>query len=227
MLPSSGVLYQRPRRRDKVKKGLSVWGRGLILGSLLVMIATGLLPVIIGREETRDRLKKLASSQITFSDLLRINADDQIKVTSSTYFTIDIPKIEARAYVTANVDAGDKGEYKKVLKTGIAHAKGTLLPGMGGGITLFAHSTDVLANVGRFNAVFYELDELKDGDEVIVWFLGEKYRYIVSGSRVVPPSDVVVFKQSKDQEKLFLVTCTPRGTTKNRLVVEASLLDRG
>lgn len=226
MLPDSGILFQRPKRRDKVKKGLSTWGKGLALGSLLVMITTGLLPVIIGKEEAKERLRQL-SSQVTFSDLLRINADEQARVTPATYFTIDIPKIGAKSFVKDNVDAANEKEYKKVLKTGIAHAKGTLLPGMGGGVTLFAHSTDVAVNVGRFNAVFYRLDELEKGDMVIVWFLGERYSYRVTGSLVTDPSDVEVFKQSSDGEKLYLVTCTPRGTTDKRLIVEASLLDSG
>ncbi|MFH1280190.1 MAG: sortase [Candidatus Beckwithbacteria bacterium] len=223
MLPSSGVIYQRPRRRDKVKKSLSVWGKGLILGSLMVIITTGILPLIIGKEEARQKLKELKLSQITFSDLLRINADEQTKVTPATYFTIDIPKIKAKSQVQVNVNAGNKKEYEKALKEGIAHVRGTMLPGMGGGVTLFAHSTDLLANVGRYNAVFYKLDELVVGDEVVVWFLGEKYEYRVVGSFVTEASNVEVFKQSKDEEKLFLVTCTPRGTTKKRLVVEAEL----
>jgi len=221
MLSSSGVIYQRVTRKAKVKRGLSVWGKGLVLGSLLIIITTGLLPAIIGKEEARRKLRELQFSQITFSDLLRIEADDQTKVTPATYFTIDIPKIGALSKVEVNVDASNKTEYKKVLKNGIAHAKGTMLPGMNGGITLFAHSTDILANVGRFNAVFYRLDELKQGDEVVVWFLGERHVYQVEGIQVVEPENVEVFKRQEGVEKLYLVTCTPRGTTDKRLVVRA------
>ncbi|MEA3355633.1 MAG: sortase [Patescibacteria group bacterium] len=223
MLPDSGIIYQRPKRRDKIKKSLSAWGKGLVLGSLMIIISMGILPLIIGREEARQRLKELKLSQITFSDLLKINANDQTKITSSTYFMIDIPKLGALSKVVANVDAGNKKEYEKALKNGIAHVKGTMLPGMGGGITLFAHSTDILANVGRFNAIFYKLDELEKGDEIVVWFLGEKYVYRVVGSQVVEADNVEVFKENKDGEKLFLVTCTPRGTTQRRLIVEADL----
>ena len=224
MLPSSGIIYQCPKKRDKIRDILFVWGKGLVLGSFLVIVTTGILPLIIGREDARQKLKELKLSQITFSDLLRINADDQTKVTPATYFTIDIPKLGALSKVKVNVDTSNKKEYEKALKEGIAHAKGTLLPGMGGGITLFAHSTDILANIGRFNAVFYRLDELEKGDEVVVWFLGERYVYRVVGSRIVEASNVEVFKQSRDGEKLFLVTCTPRGTTKKRLIVEARRL---
>jgi len=75
--------------------------------------------------------------------------------------------------------------------------------------------------VSWYNAVFYRLDELAPGDEIIVWFLGEKKLYRVTGSKILPPNNVEAFKAEKNGEKLYLVTCTPRGTTKNRLIVEA------
>jgi len=41
-----------------------------------------------------------------------------------------------------------------ILQKGIAHAQGSVFPGMQGNIYLFAHSTDNWWNVGRYNAVF-------------------------------------------------------------------------
>ena len=205
------VIYSRKRRL--IKKNLTHTGRGILLGSVLVLGVMFLLPFSVGKKPTYQ--------QITFSDLLRINAADLIKVTPLSYFSLEIPKIRAKAQVTANVNSADKKEYQAVLKQGVAHAAGTYLPGMGGAVTLFAHSTDMEVNVAMYNAVFYRLDELVPGDEIIVWFLGEKKVYRVTGSKILPPSNVEVFKAEKNGEKLYLVTCTPRGTTKNRLIVEA------
>ncbi|MBU1499410.1 class E sortase [Patescibacteria group bacterium] len=213
------IVYSRKKRL--VKKNLTHAGRGILLGSVLVLLTTILLPFSLGKQQNYQRLKELAYNQITFNDLLRLNAAETIKVTPLSYFSLEIPKIEAKAQVTANVNSGDKKEYQSVLKQGVAHAAGTYLPGMGGSVTLFAHSTDIEANVSWYNAVFYRLDELVKGDEIIVWFLGEKKVYRVTGSKILPPSNVEAFKAEKTQEKLYLVTCTPRGTTKNRLIVEA------
>ena len=213
------VIYSRKRRL--IKKNLTHTGRGILLGSLLVLATTILLPFSLGKQQQYKRLKELTNNQITFSDLLRINAADLIKVTPLSYFSLEIPKIRAKAQVTANVNSADKKEYQAVLKQGVAHAAGTYLPGMGGAVTLFAHSTDMEVNVAMYNAVFYRLDELVPGDEIIVWFLGEKKVYRVTGSKILPPSNVEVFKAEKNGEKLYLVTCTPRGTTRNRLIVEA------
>lgn len=207
------IVYSRKRRL--IKKNLTHLGRGILLGSVLVLATTILLPFSVGKKPTYP--------QITFADLLRLNAAETIKVTPLSYFSLEIPKIKATAQVIANVNSADKKEYQAALKQGVVHAAGTYLPGMGGSVTLFAHSTDIEANVSWYNALFYRLDELVQGDEIIVWFLGEKRIYRVVGSRVVPPNDTSMFRAEKNGEKLYLVTCTPRGTTKNRLIVEAVL----
>lgn len=213
------VIYSR--KKKLLKKNLNHLGRGILLGSVLVLVTTLLLPFSLGKQQEHRRLKELANNQITFNDLLRLNAADALKVTPLSYFSLEIPKIGATAQIIANVNSNKKKEYQAALKQGVAHAAGTYLPGMAGSVTLFAHSTDIEANVGLYNAVFYRLDELVKGDEIIVWFLGEKKVYQVTGSRVVSPDDVSMFRSEKNGEKLYLITCTPRGTTKNRLIIEA------
>jgi sortase A len=191
-----------------------VAGRGIFLGGLLLLITTVALPWFLRSEPE-------PIPQITFDDLLRIDADQAPEITEATFFTIDIPKIGAKSRVIPNVDAADKFEYGQALSRGVAHAAGTYLPGMDGAVTLFAHSTDFEANVATYNAVFYRLDELNPGDLITVWYLGRKYDYRVSKTRVTSPTDVDMFKSQPGDKKLYLVTCTPRGTTKNRLIVEA------
>lgn len=205
------------RRRRLAKKRLTHAGRGLFLGSLLVVLGIVALPLFF-----KSQVKPL--TQITFSDLLRIEADQAPEINETTFFSISIPRIGAQSRVVPNVDAADKFEYGRALETGVAHAAGTFLPGMNGATTLFAHSTDSAANVSRYNAVFYRLDELRPGDLVTLWYLGKKYDYRVSGSQIVPPNNVEIFSTRPGREKLYLVTCTPRGTTKNRLIIEAEII---
>ena len=188
---------------------------------LLLVVA---LPMILGRQEARLRLEQLKSNIVTFSDLLRLEADEQSKVNPATYFSLEIPKIGAYSQVIPNVNTHSQKVYSEALKQGVAHAAGTLLPGSGGSVTLFAHSTDLAANIDTYNAVFYRLDELEVGDTITLWYMGEKLTYSVVGSRVTPPADVAVFTKEVNGDKLYLVTCTPRGTTQNRLIVEAKLV---
>lgn len=144
---------------------------------------------------------------------------DEYKVDS--FFSVAIPRIGAASNIIMNVDPYNKTAYQKVLKKGVAHAKGSSVPGRGGQIYLFAHSTDSLINVSRFNAVFYKLKDLIAGDEIIVYYAHHKYEYRVSEVRVVEPDDLSWLEQKGGKERLLLQTCYPPGTTRKRLVVLA------
>src|SRR3990172_5416290 len=102
------------------------------------------------------------------------NAKEQILIPPDTEFSIVIPRIGVSQRIQANVDSTNKNEYLEVLKSAIAHAKGTAYPGVNGTTFLFAHSADNFWNIGRYNAVFYLLKELKPGDEIILFFRGKR-----------------------------------------------------
>ena len=137
------------------------------------------------------------------------------------YFSIIIPKIDAKANILANVDTANEDEYSKALMKGVAHAKGTYFPGQGKPIFLFAHSTNSSFNIARYNAVFYLLSKLEEGDIVVIFFADKKYVYKVTNSVVTDPFDTSWLYDTKPNETLYLMTCTPPGTTWNRLLVLA------
>lgn len=148
---------------------------------------------------------------------------EQILTPKDTKFSILIPKIGASAKVFPNIDPSDSNQFLSVLKQGVAHAKGTVFPGMKGNIYLFAHSTDNFWDVGRYNAIFYLLKDLKTGDEVVIFYQNKRHNYIVRNTKIVSPSDVsyIVDSQKQDKEMLILQTCWPPGTTWQRLLVFA------
>ncbi len=145
----------------------------------------------------------------------------EILVPQDPNFSIVIPKIGANAKVSGNVNAGDEKEYLEVLKKGVAHAAGTAFPGEGGHIFLFAHSTDYFWNVGSYNAVFYLLYKLEKGDEVNLFYQGQRVVYQVIDKRIVDPSQVEFLTKKTNREFLTLQTCWPPGTTLKRLLVFA------
>ena len=151
-----------------------------------------------------------------------LGAKEQVLVPKDTDFSILIPKIGASAKVFPNIDPSSENDFLPVLKQGVAHAKGTVFPGLSGNIYLFAHSTDNFWNVGRYNAIFYLIKDLKEGDEVVVFFDGKRYNYVVTGSKIANPDEVSYITQAKTgQEQLNLQTCWPPGTTFQRLLVFA------
>jgi LPXTG-site transpeptidase (sortase) family protein len=137
-------------------------------------------------------------------------------------FDVVIPKIGANARVLPDVDPANEPEYLDALKKGVAHAAGTAFPGEGGHIFLFAHSTDYIWNVSTYNAVFYLLYKVEKGDEVDIFYKGQRYVYKVIDKRVVDPSEVEYITRKTDQEFLTLQTCWPPGTTLKRLLVFAT-----
>ena len=139
-------------------------------------------------------------------------------------FSIIIPKLNAVSAIVENVDPLNQDEYLNALKKGVAHARGSAFPGSVGNVFLFAHSTDTLINVGRYNAIFFLIGHLTEGDEVDIYYKGRLYKYIVYDKKVVEPTDAEYLGTLTEGEKtLTLQTCYPPGTTFKRLVILARL----
>jgi len=166
--------------------------------------------------------KEEVGKEASFADILA-GQKEHILIPKDTDFSILIPKIGANAKVFPNVDPSNSDAFIPLLSKGVAHAKGTVFPGISGNTYLFAHSTDSFWNVGRYNAIFYLLKDLTVGDDIVVFFEGLRHNYKVTEVRVVEAEDVsfITESQNGDEEVLILQTCWPPGTTWKRLLVFA------
>lgn len=163
------------------------------------------------------------SSGSSFANVLT-GPTEQVLTAPDPNFSIVIPKIGAASKVIPNVDPTDENVYLPVLREGgVAHAKGTVFPGIAGNTYLFAHSTDNFWDVGRYNAVFYLLKDLSEGDDIVVFFENKRFNYKVSEIKILDPEDIsyLVQSQTEGRERLILQTCWPPGTTWKRLIVIA------
>lgn len=214
-------------------------GNFLLLLSLYGVFAT-FGPVILAETEFRIAQargvtfqiagQEIASSSATsrndkgspgFSDVLAGDTQ-QILKPKDTDFSILIPKINANATVIPNVDPINENDYLSALQKGVAHAKGTVFPGIKGTTYLFAHSADNWWDAGRYNAVFYLLIHLKAGDEIVVFFEGRRYNYVVEQTLTANPEDITFLTQAQNtDEQLVLQTCWPPGTAWKRFYVIA------
>lgn len=150
------------------------------------------------------------------------NNKEKILVPPDAEFSIVVPKIGASQRIQANVDPSNKDEYLEVLRTSVAHAKGTAFPGMNGTTYIFAHSADNFWNVGRYNAVFYLLKELEPGDDIFVFFRGKRYNYTVYEKKIADRKETDYIDSALGQgERLILQTCWPPGTDWKRLLIFA------
>ncbi len=108
----------------------------------------------------------------------------QIKPIDSR-FSIVIPKISANARVFANVDPFNSQNYQPILAKGVAHARGSALPGEVGNVFIFAHSSANWYEANRYNSVFYLLNKLTSDDKIIIYYKNKKYIYRVLQKKIV------------------------------------------
>lgn len=145
-----------------------------------------------------------------------------------TEFGIVIPKINLNAEIFPEIDPNNPDKFLPVLREGVAHAKGSSYPGKEGNVFLFGHSTDTFYNISRYNAVFFLINKLEEGDEINIFYEDKRYVYKTIERQVVDPDEIGPYLEKfsvKDQRILTLQTCYPPGTTLQRLLVTAKAVD--
>jgi LPXTG-site transpeptidase (sortase) family protein len=131
-----------------------------------------------------------------------------------------IPKINVDAPIVYDEPSFADWKVQTALRRGPVHFGTTALPGQAGNMVVVGHSSGVAWAPGDYKFVFTLLDKLTVGDRILLDYKGTRYIYKVSETKVVKPSDLSVV-QSTTKPQLTLITCTPVGTSTNRLVVIA------
>lgn len=215
---------------DKKILAIRTLGNFLVLGAVCGLFFTFWPVVSVTVVHNWDKIQgktfEAASSTSgateSFGSLLgREDRNVNILVPKDPNFSLIVEKIGADATIVPNVDASSKAAYTDALRRGVAHALGTSFPGQSGVTYLFAHSTDTLFNVPRYNAIFYLLWDIKPQDKIVVFFNGIRYDYLVTETKVTEPSDVSYFTLQTTEQILVLQTCYPPGTTWKRFLVIA------
>ncbi len=127
--------------------------------------------------------------------------------------------IEALGVYDAPVFGSD---FPQALDRGVAHVPETSMPwdpGAQTNVYLAAHRLGYEGTGSRL--LFYQLDSLGRGDEVVLEGRGQTYRYRVTEKLVVEPTDSWVMGQVRGRDMVSLQTCTPIPTFEKRLVVRA------
>ena len=146
-------------------------------------------------------------------------------VPSDKNFSIIVPKIGINASVIPAVDPTNPKEYDEALQKGVAHASTSFFPNENGVVYLFSHSTNYEWFIKDLNAVFYLMKNLDEGDLVILVYKGNRYTYSITEKRIVAPTDVSYLTPMEGERKLILQTCWPPGSTAERLLVLADLIE--
>lgn len=149
--------------------------------------------------------------------------EQKVVITPDNFeFSLVIPKIGLNTRVFPNIDSGNPDIYLPILKKGVAHALHSSLPNQSGPVFIFAHSTDNFFNLTRYNAVFFLLSKLDQGDSIYLFYNNQQYHYQVTHQQVVSPEDIPDLVSSIKDNTLILQTCYPPGTTLKRLLLFAN-----
>lgn len=121
---------------------------------------------------------------------------------------IMIPKIDLAAPISEGVES-------RILRYAVGHIKGTASLGEIGNTVLAGHRS---YTYGEF---FNRLDEVKVGDTIKIETLQQDFIYKVNNIKVVEPTDLSVLDDTSPKSTLTLITCTPKNSSRYRLIVSA------
>lgn len=139
------------------------------------------------------------------------------------YITIDSVGIE-NIKISPNVDSENETIYNQYLKSGVAHFKGTPLPGDGGNSFIYGHSA-VESFFSRHKdlpeTIFSRLNDIDIGQKIVVKRDDSVIEYVVRNKKIVEPDDFTILQPIQGKETVTLMTCWPLGIGSKRLIVVA------
>ena len=184
-----------------------------LVGILLIFCGLSIFIKIYFPIATAEVKYQVSKTKNTKQEIIPINTD----------FSIVIPKIGVNTFVSKNIDPNNPSEYQKALTRGVAHAKTSTLPGFSGNVFIFAHSAADWYQANQYNAIFYLINKLEAGDQIIIYYQNSKYLYTVSDKKIVNATETNYLSSLSPEQTLTLMTCWPPGTTLNRLIVIAKM----
>jgi sortase A len=206
------------RRNNRVNRILDLTGKTLISAGLLLLlfVAYQLWGTGLAERQAQDKLQ----SQFVTTTTQPTTTPTNVPTTTLAPVTpkkgdvvaqILIDSIKVNKFVIAGVG------YKE-LEKGPGLFTGSPLPGQFGNVAIAGHRT-------TYGAPFSRLDELKTGDRIVMKTSQASYTYIVSNApKIVKATDVDVIRTvDKTRATLTLVTCHPKWTSENRLIISAEL----
>lgn len=132
-----------------------------------------------------------------------------------------IPKINVDVPIHFGISLS---EVMSAMNNGVAHyriAGASSYPGEIGNTVITGHSAGDIYSSNPYKYIFSGLERLEDGDLIYINYNSVRYTYRVVKKEVVDPSNVAALVVNTDKPLLTLVTCTPLGTSRYRLLVTA------
>jgi LPXTG-site transpeptidase (sortase) family protein len=212
----------RPSLGSRIRTGIRVTGEVLITFGLVVLLFAGY--EVWGKSAIVDAHQNDLNNQLaqewgpTDDPTVVPSAGPSVKpsppVRGKPIAGLYIPKLDKNWVVVEGVTQED-------IRYAPGHYPASALPGQVGNFSVAGH---------RNRATFWRLDELDDGDPIVVESKTDWYVYRVSQSRIVRPTQVEVVapvpgepNKKATKRMLTLTTCNPKFDNYQRLIIHAEL----
>ncbi len=224
-IQDAAQVYRRSHRQHRqrtILAGAKTLAIVTMVASVVFVVASG--PAQIARLDywwsSWLGIRDATESQFSPSQFLGHHPEDR---------GVDTPAIGDNRLVipSINVDAPILWDIPLVdalngLQRGVVQAHESVAPDEDGRTFIIGHSAGYWWNDNPWTKVFALLDHLEPNDLIFLKHEGVTYGYRVTGEEIVAPSDVhVVRDETLTTNQLTLMTCTPVGTTLNRLIIYA------
>lgn len=134
-----------------------------------------------------------------------------------------IPKLNIDVPVSFGI-SNDSNTIMSAMNNGVAHFAipgADAYPGEIGNLVISGHSAGDIYSNNQYKFIFSGLERLESGDLIYVNYQSVRYTYKVVKKDVVEPTDVAALVYETNKPMLTLITCTPLGTSRYRLLVTA------
>ncbi|MEU4378710.1 class E sortase [Micromonospora echinofusca] len=212
----------RPSLGSRLRTGVRISGELLITFGLVVLLFAGY--EVWGKSAIVDAHQNDLSQQLaqawgpegdpTVAPSASASAKPKPPVQGKPIAGLHIPRLDKNWVVV-------EGVTQKDIRYAPGHYPSSALPGQVGNFSVAGH---------RNRATFWRLDELDDGDAIVVEGKTEWHVYKVTESRIVKPTQIEVVapvpgRPGKKPTKamLTLTTCNPKFDNYQRLIIHAEL----
>lgn len=200
--------------KEKIKNLDKRRGLGILLmvvGITIIVVASYIkYESYIKEKQTRDIFEKqLANLDKNIPETNVKDKDLEVdKEDINALGVMLIPKINVKVLIEEGTDI-------ETLKYYVGHFKDTAAPGENGNFAVAGHRNYV------YNEMFRDVHKLDGGDEIIVRTKKGEFKYKITNSKVVEPTELSVLDQTKDAT-ITLITCTNSG--KQRYIITGELV---
>lgn len=187
-------------------KGLYLMIAGAVLLALGVIALAGVAIYIRSTNSYTRNAQKQLRAQWDQKPLPVRKAENLNVAAGAPVARLIVPRLNLDAIVVQLANLDDRAN----LNRGPGHVPETAYPGMPGNVFIAGHRT-------TYGAPFGRIDELRNGDKIILVTAEGRHIYTVYEQRIVEPDDLSVLGQ-EGEPRVTLMACHPRFSASKRIL---------